>query len=370
MTLPPCRASVRGQRSQDDGASRAEGSQAAVGLRRIAPSFLPHAADAVPVASLWHADRGNSRELRVRTRRPAPRWQRRRRHRRQSAGQFIKTLCASVSSPSTRRGQGHPGYTAVVLACAGRTFIAGADISEFGKPAARLATVDGRAVEQMGGRWWRRCTARRSAAASRSRSPATLPRRWARGWPARDQDRHHSGAGGTQRLPRLVGIEKAMAMILTGDPVTAPDALAHGLVDEIVDGDVTAAAIALKKVVAEGRPLVLARATAIHGDRPRRGSAAHLRAEEVRRRRALARHREGIQPAVRPHGDAAGDRRHRGIPGVPARRLHQRHDRDGGRRRDPSEFLSRLLDACAPSPLKGEKERRRRATFMPRASVW
>ncbi len=45
------------------------------------------------------------------------------------------------------------------------------------------------------------------------------------------------GAGGTQRLPRLVGVEKALGMILRGDPIPAKDALASGLVDEIVEGD-------------------------------------------------------------------------------------------------------------------------------------
>ena len=50
------------------------------------------------------------------------------------------------------------------------------------------------------------------------------------------------GAGGTQRLPRLVGMEKALAMILSGDPIPAKDALAAGLVDEIIEGDLVAAA--------------------------------------------------------------------------------------------------------------------------------
>ena len=45
------------------------------------------------------------------------------------------------------------------------------------------------------------------------------------------------GAEGTQRLPRLVGVEKALDMGLTGRPVTAPDALASGLIDRIIDGD-------------------------------------------------------------------------------------------------------------------------------------
>jgi len=64
------------------------------------------------------------------------------------------------------------------------------------------------------------------------------------------------GAGGTQRLPRLIGPEKALKMIVTGDPIEAREALADGIVDEIVEGDLTAGAIAYaRRVVAEGRPL-------------------------------------------------------------------------------------------------------------------
>src|SRR5690606_20025566 len=42
------------------------------------------------------------------------------------------------------------------------------------------------------------------------------------------------GAEGTQRLPRLAGVEKALNMVVTSRPVTAADALAHGIIDEIV----------------------------------------------------------------------------------------------------------------------------------------
>jgi 3-hydroxyacyl-CoA dehydrogenase len=64
------------------------------------------------------------------------------------------------------------------------------------------------------------------------------------------------GAGGTQRLPRVVGAEKALQMIVSGDPIGAPEALRHGLIDEIVEGDLTAAGVAFaEKVLAEKRPL-------------------------------------------------------------------------------------------------------------------
>ncbi len=43
------------------------------------------------------------------------------------------------------------------------------------------------------------------------------------------------GAGGTQRLPKLVGVGRAMEIILTGDPVSAEQALAMGLVNRVVE---------------------------------------------------------------------------------------------------------------------------------------
>jgi len=52
------------------------------------------------------------------------------------------------------------------------------------------------------------------------------------------------GAGGTQRLPRLAGVEKAMRMCALGEPMTAADALACGIVDRIVEGDLLEGALA------------------------------------------------------------------------------------------------------------------------------
>jgi enoyl-CoA hydratase len=53
------------------------------------------------------------------------------------------------------------------------------------------------------------------------------------------------GAGGTQRLPRLVGRGRALDIMLTGRQVPAAEALAIGLVDRLTDGDVTSEALAL-----------------------------------------------------------------------------------------------------------------------------
>ena len=152
---------------------------------------------------------------------------------------------------------------AVVLSCAGRTFIAGADISEFGQPTREPTTLDViAAIEAMrkpvvaalfgtpmgaGFEISLACHFRVAAPGTRMALPeiklGLMP-----------------GAGGTQRLPRLAGMEKALAMILSGDPMTAEDALACGVVDEVAKGDVTAAATAFaRRVVAEKRPLALAR---------------------------------------------------------------------------------------------------------------
>ena len=152
---------------------------------------------------------------------------------------------------------------AVVIACAGRTFFAGADITEFGKPPQAPSLHDVIAAIEaipkpvvaalhgtaLGGGFELAlaCHFRVAVPAARLGLPEVklglLP-----------------GAGGTQRLPRLVGPEKALQMIVTGEPIGATEAREDGIIDEIVDGDLTAAAIDFAcRVVREGRPLRLVR---------------------------------------------------------------------------------------------------------------
>jgi len=64
------------------------------------------------------------------------------------------------------------------------------------------------------------------------------------------------GAGGTQRLPRAVGLETAVNMIVSGNPVPSEKLKGTALFDEIIEGDLLAGALAFaQKVVAEKRPL-------------------------------------------------------------------------------------------------------------------
>ena len=58
------------------------------------------------------------------------------------------------------------------------------------------------------------------------------------------------GAEGTQRLPRLVGLEKAIEMCVSGKPIQAADALSAGLIDRIIDGDLASGASAFAREVA------------------------------------------------------------------------------------------------------------------------
>jgi 3-hydroxyacyl-CoA dehydrogenase len=152
------------------------------------------------------------------------------------------------------------GAKAVVIVCEGRTFIAGADITEFGgaqrgaslfdvqdaiegSPKPVVAAIHGTALGG-GLEVALACHYRVAVPSARCGLPEVnlglLP-----------------GAGGTQRLPRIVGPEKAMEMMTSGQHVPAKDCLAMGLVDELVDeGALRKGGVAFaNKIVAERRPL-------------------------------------------------------------------------------------------------------------------
>ena len=150
---------------------------------------------------------------------------------------------------------------AIVIICEGRTFIAGADISEFGKEPKGpslfevqefiedsnkpvIAAIHGTAL---GGGLEVALTCHYRIAVPSAKCGLTevnlglLP-----------------GAGGTQRLPRVVGVEKALQMVTSGQHVSAKQCLEMGLVDELSNEDSLKedSINFAKKIVSENRPLV------------------------------------------------------------------------------------------------------------------
>lgn len=94
------------------------------------------------------------------------------------------------------------------------------------------------------------------------------------------------GAGGTQRLPRLVGAAKAVEMCATGNPVKAPEALAVGLLDRIVEGDLLQGALGfVGDLIAKGERPRKTRALSIRLEEPPAAQAIFAAAREQARKR-------------------------------------------------------------------------------------
>jgi 3-hydroxyacyl-CoA dehydrogenase len=152
------------------------------------------------------------------------------------------------------------GVKAVVIIGQGATFFAGADISEFGTPKAFaqpmlpqvvdiienctkpvVAAIHGTALGG-GLEVALACHYRAAVASAKLGVPEVklglLP-----------------GAGGTQRLPRVAGVQKALEMTTSGNPIGAQEAFEIGLVDRMIEGDLLQHAVAYATEVAEVRPL-------------------------------------------------------------------------------------------------------------------
>ena len=155
--------------------------------------------------------------------------------------------------------QNDEGVEGIVLICAGRTFIAGADIREFGLPpkaphlpevvaaleaspklivAAIHGTALGGGFEVALG-----CHYRVAAVDAKVGLPEVklglLP-----------------GAGGTQRLPRLIGVQAALPIMMSGNPVGAAKAEELGAIDHVTEGDLLKESIAFtEKLLARDAPL-------------------------------------------------------------------------------------------------------------------
>jgi len=154
--------------------------------------------------------------------------------------------------------EGDDAVKAVVIRCEGQTFFAGADITEFGKPpvmpwlpivvdtiencskpvvAAIHGTALGGGLEISLG-----CHYRVAVPSAKLGVPEVklglLP-----------------GAGGTQRLPRVAGVQKALEMVTSGTPIGAKEARDVGLVDRLCEGDLQQHAVAYAEEVKDVRPL-------------------------------------------------------------------------------------------------------------------
>lgn len=160
-------------------------------------------------------------------------------------------------SDGIEQGLKDDGVKAIVIRCEGQTFIAGADITEFGKPPQGpdfnsvlntiematkpvVAAIHGTALGG-GLETTLVCHYRIAVPSAKLGVPEVklglLP-----------------GAGGTQRLPRLVGIEQAAVMTSLGEPISAQKALDTGLIDKLAGEDSLAAdAVAFaRECVAKG----------------------------------------------------------------------------------------------------------------------
>ena len=165
---------------------------------------------------------------------------------------------------------GDDAIRAVVIRCDGRTFFAGADITEFGKPPVEpgLGTVID-AIEALD----KPVVAAIHGTALGGGCEVTLGCHYRIAVPSAKVGTPEvklgllPGAGGTQRIPRIAGVPLALEMTALGNPISAKKALDAGLIDRIAgEGSLEADAIAFAREVAATRPLPVASQKSVTAD--------------------------------------------------------------------------------------------------------
>ena len=230
----------------------------------------------------------------------------------------VNALSAEVRAAlleGVTRAEADPAVAALVVICAGRTFIAGADISEFGKPprapalpeviaaleSAKKPVVAAIHGTALGGGFEVALAAHARVAVPSAK--VGLPEIKLGLIP---------GAGGTQRLPRLIGVEKALDLILSGTPISADKAMTLGAVDAVVaEADLRSGAVAhARALAASGTRPVPARARDEHlaAARADAGLFGRIRKAHARKNRgfqAWARAIESVENGLTMPFDAA-----------------------------------------------------------------
>jgi 3-hydroxyacyl-CoA dehydrogenase len=175
----------------------------------------------------------------------------------------VNALSATVRDGLKRgveQASADPAAKAIVILCGGRTFIAGADITEFGKPPKQpslpqvILAIEGAPKPVV---------AAVHGTALGGGFEVSLAAHYRIGVPSAKVGLPEfklgliPGSGGTQRLPRLVGVEAALELITTGAQVLAKKAFDMGILDALAaEGKLRADAIAFaRKIVAEKWPL-------------------------------------------------------------------------------------------------------------------
>ena len=157
------------------------------------------------------------------------------------------------------QGIADPAIKAMVIRCDGKTFFAGADITEFGKPPKGASLHE---VIAMMDSSEKPIVAAIHGTALGGGCEVALACHYRVAVPSAVMGLPEvklgllPGAGGTQRLPRIVGVKAAIEMVAIGDPIPAKKAAEVGLVDRVVGEDsLEADAIAFAREVADKKPI-------------------------------------------------------------------------------------------------------------------